>query len=592
MPPRARRDREVPLRHVVLPLARTQRRRLTIVAVASVLGGFAEAGILVLIARVAFTLTAQESQVTLDLGPLGTVHASVGALLLAGVGLVVVRMALQAITVVWAARATAAVVRDTRSRVVEAYLAAGWPLQAAQRDGRLQELLTTYTDATAGSLNSFTQAWIIGINLAALLATALFVNPLASLGAAAAAVLIGLMLRPLRAAVRRRSRRAAAANLDFATGVTEMGMTLQEVRIFGVQRAVGGHVDSLNERQARFALLTSYASGAVPLFYQGVALLLMVAALALADSAGTGKVGSIGAVVLIMLRSLNYAQSLQGNIQMLYQSAPYAEALQREEAAYAASSAATGGLHTPAHPSLAFDRVNFWYDVGARVLRDVSFTIDPGEVVGVVGPSGAGKSTMVQLLLRLREPGTGRYVIGGVDARELSTADWYRRVSFVPQEPHLLDGTVTDNIRFFRDDVDDAAVRHAAKLAHIHDEIARWPDGYDTATGQRGAQLSGGQRQRICIARALASDPDVIVFDEPTSALDVRSEALIRDTMAELAPKATVIVVAHRLSTLAICDRIMVVMNGSLEGFDSPEKLEATNPFYREALRLSGMRGD
>ncbi len=117
-----------------------------------------------------------------------------------------------------------------------------------------------------------------------------------------------------------------------------------------------------------------------------------------------------------------------------------------------------------------------------------------------------------------------------------------------------------------------------------------WPNGYDTSVGERGSHLSGGQRQRLCIARALVESPDVMLLDEPTSSLDVRSESLIRETIAELAPHTTVFIIAHRLSTLAICDRIMVVLGGVLEGFDTPDRLEAENPFYREALKLSGMR--
>src|SRR5207249_2250602 len=120
--------------------------------------------------------------------------------------------------------------------------------------------------------------------------------------------------------------------------------------------------------------------------------------------------------------------------------------------------------------------------------------------VGIVGPSGSGKSTLVQLLLRLREPTAGRLVSDGRDARRLALDDWYERVSFVPQEPHLVSGTVADNIRFFRT-VDEAAVERAAKLADIHDDVASWALGYATPVGERGRQLSGGQRQRLCIAR-------------------------------------------------------------------------------------------
>jgi len=192
--------------------------------------------------------------------------------------------------------------------------------------------------------------------------------------------------------------------------------------------------------------------------------------------------------------------------------------------------------------------------------------------------------------LRLREPTEGVFAVDGTDARVFSIDEWYQRMSFVPQDPHLFAGTVADNIRFFRDEVDADRVEHAAKLAHLHDDIMAWPKGYGTPVGERGAQLSGGQRQRLCIARALVEEPDVMLLDEPTSSLDVKSESLIRATIADLAPTTTVFIIAHRLSTLAICDRIMVVLGGVLEGLDAPDVLEATNPFYREALKLSGMR--
>ena len=234
--------------------------------------------------------------------------------------------------------------------------------------------------------------------------------------------------------------------------------------------------------------------------------------------------------------------------------------------------------------------MSFAYEPDVPVLRDVSFEVRKGEIIGIVGPSGAGKSTLVQLLLRLREPSGGEMLVDGRDVRRMDPDAWYRHVTVVPQEPHLFEGTVADNIRFFRAGVDADALRRAAKLAHLHEDISAWPLGYDTPVGARGGQLSGGQRQRLCIARSLVEGPDMMVLDEPTSSLDVRSESLLRETLSDLAPATTVFVIAHRMSTLSICDRIMVIMNGSMQGFDRPAELEASNPFYREALKLSGLR--
>ncbi|MFN8024844.1 MAG: ABC transporter ATP-binding protein [Acidimicrobiia bacterium] len=579
-----------PLRQVMAPLVRPQRGRLIRLSIAAILAGFAEAAVLVLIARIAFALTSTSKDIKVSLGPLGHLSVSVGTLIFVALGLVAVRGALQVISSVLAARTTLATVERTRRNLLHRYLAAGWPLQASQRQGRLQELVTTYTESTGLSIGALGQMAIGGFSLAALLVTALWVNAVASIAAAVAALLIGLMLRPLRAAVRRRSGRAAQGNLEFATGITELTSTLQEVRIFGVERPVRERLDGLNQRYVRMALRRDYAAASVGILYQSIALLLMVGALGVAYAAGFNRLSSLGAIILIMLRSLGYAQGLQSSLQQLYQTAPYVEALQEEERLYTDSATKHGGEPLDRVGAITFDHVSFEYDAGVPVLNDVSFRVNPGEIVGIVGPSGSGKSTLVQLLLRLREPTTGTMSVDDRDARRIAIDSWYERVTFVPQEPRLFSGTVMENIRFFRDHVDDDAVQRAAKLAHLHDDVVKWPLTYDTPVGEQGGQISGGQRQRLCIARALVENPDVMVLDEPTSSLDVRSESLIRETIADLAPNTTVFVVAHRMSTLAICDRIMVILNGAMEGFDTPAALEASNPFYREALRLSGMR--
>ncbi len=177
----------------------------------------------------------------------------------------------------------------------------------------------------------------------------------------------------------------------------------------------------------------------------------------------------------------------------------------------------------------------------------------------------------------------------GRDARGLSIDDWYRRVAYVPQEDHLITGTVAENISFFRDS-GQADIERAARLAHIYDEIMVLPRGFESGVGERGGQLSGGQRQRICIARALLGAPDILVFDEPTSALDAHSESVLRETLESLSSRTMIFVIAHRVSTLRSCDRIMVLHGGQLQHFDDPNALEISNPFFREILRVSGLR--
>jgi ABC-type multidrug transport system fused ATPase/permease subunit len=241
--------------------------------------------------------------------------------------------------------------------------------------------------------------------------------------------------------------------------------------------------------------------------------------------------------------------------------------------------------------TLAFENVDFAYTPERTVLSSVSFEVLAGETIGIIGPSGAGKSTLVQILLQLRAPGGGQYLVNGVPAGDFVREDWYSRVGYVPQEPRLLHASVADNIRFYRE-IGDAEIEEAARLARIDVDIRGWANGYDTIIGPRADAVSGGQQQRICIARALAARPEVLVLDEPTSALDPRSENLLQESLVTLKQELTLFLVAHRMSTLDICNRVMVVIDGHLEDFDTPARLDHQSSYYRAASALaSGRRG-
>jgi len=235
---------------------------------------------------------------------------------------------------------------------------------------------------------------------------------------------------------------------------------------------------------------------------------------------------------------------------------------------------------------LRFEDVSFGYNPGQPVLSSISFNVQAGEVIGIIGPSGAGKSTLVQLLLQLRVPVDGRFLVNEQLAASFARADWHRQVAYVPQEPRLLHATVAENIRFLRD-IDDAEVERAGRLARIHEDITSWKNGYETVVGPRADAVSGGQQQRICLARALAARPEVLVLDEPTSALDPHSETLIGESLMALKHELTLFIVAHRMSTLDICDRVMVIVDGRLAAFDTRALLERDNTYYRHASHLA-----
>jgi ABC-type multidrug transport system fused ATPase/permease subunit len=199
-------------------------------------------------------------------------------------------------------------------------------------------------------------------------------------------------------------------------------------------------------------------------------------------------------------------------------------------------------------------------------IDGISFAIRAPECVGICGPSGSGKTTLMDLCLGLLEPSAGSITIDGRRLTPENASAWQRSIGYVPQSIYLIDGTIAENIAFSTDrvSIDLAAVRRAAKLAHLDDVIGRSPQGFDTVVGERGVRLSGGQRQRVAIARALYRDPDVLFFDEATSALDSESEAQVVEAIQSLAHLKTIIIVAHRLSTLRYCDVIHELKHGRI----------------------------
>ncbi|MFJ2986618.1 type I secretion system permease/ATPase [Collimonas sp. NPDC087041] len=219
----------------------------------------------------------------------------------------------------------------------------------------------------------------------------------------------------------------------------------------------------------------------------------------------------------------------------------------------------------PVKGEVVFDKVVFRYrHDGPEVLRGLSLTVKPGSVTGIVGPSGSGKSTLTKLVQRLYSPERGRVLIDGMDLAVLDPASLRRQIGTVLQENMLFKGTVRDNIAFASPGVSFEKVVEAATLAGAHEFVLELPQGYDTELGERGTGLSGGQRQRIAIARALATNPKILIFDEATSALDAESEAIIQGNMQQICAGRTVFIIAHRLSAVRIAERIITVEKGEI----------------------------
>jgi ABC-type multidrug transport system fused ATPase/permease subunit len=547
--------------------------------------GVAEAVTLALLAQIAVALARRTHRVFVHLGAVHA-YAPITTLIWIAAALCVIRLALQLPLSVLPAQITADVQASLRVKLFDAFTRASWGEQSRDREGQLQDTMTTQTmQATGGAL----QATLLITSLVTflvMLASAFALNAFAASVVALSSLLIFGLLRPIRNIGRRNARLVSRSQVNYAGSVAEAIRVAEETHVFGVaasqRQRVGEFISDARGLVFRFQLLAKLVSNV----YQSMIYLLMVGALAGVYFWGRGHAAALGAVVLLLVRAGSNGQQVSANFQGLSQSVPFVERIQSAARRYEESSPPPGTRPLEGIETLAFEDLCFSYRPEQPVLKDISFEVPGCETVGIVGPSGAGKSTLVQILLQLRAPELGRYVINGVPAHEYVSADWHRLVSYVPQEPRLLHASVADNIRYFRS-LDDDAVQRAARLARIHDDIMEWPQGYGSIVGPRADAVSGGQKQRICLARALVARPAMLVLDEPTSALDPRSETLIQDSLTALKHELTLFIVAHRMSTLDMCDRVMVIIDGRLAAFDTRDELQEHNAYYRSASLIA-----
>lgn len=569
------------LRHAVAVLRRFDQhavRNLSVIGGLSFLAGAAEAGILALVTSVAVDATTDNASSGL----------SSGTRLWMALALVFLSFLIGTMLARISATVSANSSERARQQLLWSFHDASYERKAQDRAATLQEALTTYVDRFATGFAAMLNLVSASLSLCSFAVMAVLIDVRTALAMVVVGMLIVFIQRPAGARTKVASRALVARRAEYARGATESVLLARELAVFGTSAAARDELLALDRNVADQFRRTKFLAAMTPRVYQTVAFLLVVGGLAVVSKQAGGDITAVAAVALILLRALSYGQALLSGAQQLAEYRPYLTGLTDLLDSYHSDRQTPGTKRIGTIETIRFDGVQFAYDPGQPVIDSLDLSISRGQTIGVIGPSGAGKTTFVNLLLRLYAPTGGSISVNEANLEELDDTEWHRQVAIVPQDPRLIHGTVADNIRFLRP-ISDDAVRSAAAAANIAEFIEHLPAGYDSPVGELGSGLSGGQRQRICIARALAGSPELLVLDEPTSALDGESEKAIQHTLESLSGRVTMVIVAHRLSTLSICDRIAIIDRGRLLAFGTPEDLRESSPYYREALSHAGL---
>jgi ABC-type multidrug transport system fused ATPase/permease subunit len=462
----------------------------------------------------------------------------------------------------------------TRTKLLQLVLKADWPFLLKEKLGHFGTVLLINVQH---SKSLFTQISLVIMSLTSAIAyfiIAFNISATLTFLAVALGLLLFIPFKFLAKQIRKISYESESINRETSHFVNENILGMKTVKVMSVEEKILEVGKKYFEKIKKISIKSFLIGIPTNNLIEPMSIIFIAIIFGISYKFFSFSLTSLIAVIYLIKQIFVYIVQIQKQVLGMHATVPYLKkVLEYEDMTLSHAEPNSGSKQFEFNKELEFKNVHFEYSSGKEVLSKMNFKIKKGQMVGIVGGSGVGKTTITDLILRLFQPSKGEVLIDGTNILEVGLEEWRKNIGYVSQDIFLKNGSIAENIRFYNEELSDADLVRAAKMADIHDFIKNLPDGFSTLVGERGVMLSGGQRQRIILARILAKKPKILILDEATSALDNKSEVEIQEAIKKIKGHITIIVIAHRLSTVMHADKLLYVEGGKVIEEGNPQDL-------------------
>lgn len=476
---------------------------------------------------------------------------------------------------------TATYDEKTRGELFKLTVEANWQYLLKQKLGYLGAILVTNVNYGSYLLQHISNSLMIIASLIVFFLVAINISWQITLTTLTLGGLIFVVFKPFLYKTRILSRENEKINRQTAHHINENILGMKTIKVMSASSKIVDKAKEYFKKIRELLIKTSFLGIISNALIQPIGLIFVFIIFAVSYKTSAFNFAALAAIIYLVQRMFTYTQQLQATLYAMTTASSYvSEMLEYRNEVIKNKEIDDGTDSFKFTDNLEFKNISFYYDNGKQILDNISFTVKRGEVVGLIGPSGSGKTTIVDIILRLFNPTGGEILLDGNNINKIDINEWRKNIGYVSQDIFLKNDTIANNIKFYNDSISDREMKEAAKMANIYDFIQSCPDKFETVIGERGLLLSAGQRQKIVIARILARRPEILILDEATSALDNESEVQIQEVIENLKNKVTVLLIAHRLSTVMNCSKLLALQDGEIKEQGSPEELLTDEDSY------------